>query len=75
MKAQNMSEPLASAGVVAVSKVTMDTASYGIVFATVIKVLPPLAALISILWIGFQFYHSEPMKEWRKKRKENTWQD
>lgn len=47
-----------------------DLASYGIVFATILSILPPLAALISILWIGFQFYNSEPVKEWRRKRKE-----
>lgn len=32
--------------------------------------LPPMAALASIAWIGFQFYHSAPMKERRKARKE-----
>jgi len=31
--------------------------------------LPPLAALASIFWIGFQWYHSVPMKQWRAKRK------
>lgn len=51
-------------------RVTGDVASFGIVLGTLAKMLPPLAALISIIWIGFQFYHSEPMKEWRKKRKE-----
>lgn len=51
-------------------KAVADTAAYSIVFATIVKLLPPLAALISILWIGFQFYHSEPMKEWRQKRKD-----
>lgn len=34
-----------------------------------VNALPPLAALASILWIGFQWYHSAPMKEWRLKRK------
>jgi hypothetical protein len=34
-----------------------------------VNALPPLAALASILWIGFQWYHSAPMKEWRQKRK------
>jgi hypothetical protein len=28
--------------------------------------LPPIAALASILWIGFQWYHSAPMKERRR---------
>jgi len=32
--------------------------------------LPPLAALVSILWMGFQWYHSAPMKERRTKRQE-----
>lgn len=49
---------------------TLDGISYGIVFATVFNLLPPLAALISILWIGFQFYYSAPVVEWRRKRKE-----
>jgi hypothetical protein len=31
--------------------------------------LPPLAALASIFWIGFQWYHSTPMKQWRARRK------
>lgn len=30
--------------------------------------LPPAAALISIAWISFQWYHSEPMKERRRRR-------
>lgn len=47
-----------------------DVVSFGIVLATLAKVLPPLAALISIIWIGFQFYHSEPMVARRQKRKE-----
>lgn len=51
-------------------KVTGDVAATSIAFATVLKLLPPLAALVSILWIGYQFYYSDPMKEWRKKRSE-----
>lgn len=34
------------------------------------NLLPPLAALASILWIGFQFYHSVPMQNRRRTRKE-----
>lgn len=51
-------------------KLIGDIGAFSIAGATIIKILPPLAALISILWIGFQFYHSEPMKEWRLKQKE-----
>ncbi len=33
--------------------------------------LPPVAAAASIAWIAFQFYHSEPMRARReRKRKE-----
>lgn len=35
----------------------------------IVDTLPPLAALASILWIGFQWYHSTPMKMRRQKRK------
>lgn len=49
-----------------------DLTSGWIVFGTITKILPPLAAVISILWIGFQFYHSPPVKEWRTKRKEQN---
>jgi hypothetical protein len=41
----------------------------GTVLGWLVNALPPLAALASILWIGFQWYHSAPMKEWRQKRK------
>ena len=34
------------------------------VFATLAGLLPPLAAFVSILWIGFQFYHSPKVQEW-----------
>lgn len=51
-------------------RVVGDVGSFGIVVGTLTKILPPLAALITILWIGFQFYHSEQMKQWRNKRKD-----
>ena len=35
----------------------------------VVNLLPPLAALASILWIWFQWYHSAPMVARREKRK------
>lgn len=31
--------------------------------------LPPLAALASILWMGYQWYHHPKMEERRKRRK------
>jgi len=47
----------------------IDGVSILTTIATLSGLLPPLAALISIMWIGFQFYHSEPVKAWRKERK------
>ncbi len=53
-------------------RVVGDVGSLGIVVGTLTKILPPLAALVTILWIGFQFYHSEPMTAWRLRRKEQN---
>lgn len=53
-------------------RVVGDLGSFGIVVGTLTKILPPLAALITIMWIGFQFYHSEPVKIWRLRRKEQN---
>ena len=48
----------------------IDGVSILATIATLQGLLPPLAALISILWICFQFYHSDPIKQWRKERRE-----
>ena len=47
----------------------IDGVSILTTIATLSGLLPPLAALVSILWMAFQFYHSAPLKEWRKERK------
>lgn len=31
--------------------------------------LPPMAAAASIAWIAFQFYHSEPMRARRERKR------
>lgn len=51
-------------------KATGDFLSYGIIFGTFVKILPPLAAIISIAWAVFQFWHHPVVVEWREKRKE-----
>lgn len=53
-----------------VAKVTGDVAAFGVVLGTITSLLPPIAALMSILWIGFQFYNSDPFQKWLAKRKE-----
>lgn len=37
--------------------------------AWVTEKLPSFAALASILWIGWQWWHSKPMVEWRRNRR------
>jgi hypothetical protein len=49
------------------ARVVGEVTSAGIVVGTLANLLPPLAALISICWIGFQFYNSEPFQKWLKK--------
>ena len=53
-------------------RVMGDVGSFWIVVGTLTKILPPLAALVTIMWVGFQFYHSEPIKQRRLKRKEQN---
>lgn len=47
----------------------LDFASFAGAVATVAGWLPPIAALMSIIWIGFQFYHSAPVERWRNRKK------
>ncbi|MDQ1829485.1 hypothetical protein [Massilia scottii] len=49
-------------------KSLFDGISYGLAVSAFLGFLPPFAALVSILWIGFQFYHSEPMRARRARR-------
>ncbi len=43
-----------------------DGVAYSVAYTTIVGILPPLAALASILWIGYQFYHSPPMQKRRE---------
>lgn len=51
------------------TKHILDLASIGTTIASLAGLLPPIAAFVSIMWIGFQFYHSAPVVEWRKRKK------
>jgi hypothetical protein len=58
------------------SKPALDSLTFVAAGATLagglVHLLPPLAAIVSILWMGFQWYHSAPMKEWRARRREQA---
>jgi hypothetical protein len=68
-----MNTETTSAVIAVIGRAAGDVVSFGIVLGTLAKILPPLAALISILWIGYQFYYSEPMREHRRKKKEKQY--
>lgn len=45
------------------AKVATDVLSLGVAGATLVKLLPPAAALASLIWTGIQIY-----EWWKKKR-------
>jgi chromate transport protein ChrA len=47
----------------------VDIVSITNIIATLAGLLPPLAALVSIAWVGFQFYHSPQVQTWMGKTK------
>lgn len=46
-----------------------DVCAYGIVGCTIIDLLPPMAALLSIVWIVIQIYYK--IKNERSKKEDN----
>lgn len=65
-----METDMVDSGVMGVAaRVTGDVTAVSVAFGTIINILPPLSALLSILWIGYQFYNSAPFQAWLKKRK------
>jgi len=48
----------------AISLVTAITTLAG----WIANALPPMASLLSIMWLIFQFYHSEPMRARRARK-------
>lgn len=44
-----------------------DACSYGIGAACVMEWLPPVAALLSIIWLGIQIFDYVKKKKWRNK--------
>lgn len=45
-------------------KLAFDTAAIGTAFATLVGLLPTIASLFSVIWLGIQIY------EWYKKKKD-----
>jgi hypothetical protein len=46
------------------SKTVIDGVSLGIVGSTLANWLPPIAALLSIVWTCFRLYETETIKRW-----------
>jgi len=51
-------------------KIAGDMTSGMVIFATLGKLLPPLAAFVAILWHVFQFWNSVPFQQWRLERRQ-----
>lgn len=61
MVIHKMSEPLKHAA---------DAASLATVLGTLMQFLPPIAALVSIVWTSIRIYETKTVQEWLRKRKE-----
>ena len=53
-----------------VPRLAGDVVSYGVVAATITSLLPPIAAFMSIIWIGYQLWHAEADRRNNKKDKD-----
>jgi hypothetical protein len=49
-------------------KQAVDVASTFTVIATLVQVLPAVAALFTIIWTGFRIWESPTVREWRGKK-------
>lgn len=45
----------------------LDAVSYGVAFSTIIQLLPPVAALLSIIWTAIQIWESGPVQRLRER--------
>lgn len=54
--------------IVAGTKHLLDALSYTLVIGAVVQILPPLAAAMSILWLGMQMFAYWRRKAWRTQR-------
>lgn len=52
-----------------IAKGACDTASLLCIGATLTKILPPLAALISIVWGGIRIYETKTVQAYLKRRR------
>ena len=49
------------------TKQVMDTVSVFTVVGTLGEVLPPMAALVTIIWTGIRIYETETVQRWVRK--------
>jgi hypothetical protein len=50
-------------------KASGDLAAAGAILGTLVSILPPIAAILGIVWYVLQIYESHTMREWRLHRK------
>lgn len=49
------------------TKTVVDAASVATMLGTLGSILPPLAALFTIVWTGIRIYETKTVQEWVKK--------
>lgn len=47
-----------------ISNVLLDAYSIGLILATMVEWLPPVAALFSIIWVGIRIYETKTVQCW-----------
>jgi hypothetical protein len=51
------------------TKHAIDAISVVTVIGTLTDILPPLAALATLIWTGIRIYETETVQDWLRKRK------
>jgi len=50
-------------------KTVLDATSIGVVAGTIMNYLPPLAALLTVIWTLIRIYETKTMQRWLENRK------
>lgn len=50
------------------TKTILDVASYTVAAASLAEVLPNVAALFTVIWLGLRIYESKTVQDWLKQR-------
>jgi hypothetical protein len=51
-------------------RLAIDGVAAGGIVGSFLSILPPIAAVLSIVWFSIQIYESKTFQEWRRRRRE-----